>query len=216
MKTDNLKISIAEFRAWRAAKSYRASVKTRAGMLACYGKDQTNRNGKIYVHEADDFAPVVWDSARDARNTTGYYADEFGDSIISWCVVKIAPANRKAGRDALYAPVTYCTEWEGGTIHLDSAGSMDDAQRWGEQIAEREAEESREYQAEENASMQIDEALTNIEKIRARMHALIVELRTVSLPPAVCETVREKIHMSMCAVRENVRTIRSLRREFDI
>lgn len=194
MKTDNLKISMSEFIAWRNAKEWRSSAKTRAQMLALCGKDQTNRNGKIYTHETEDFAPIVWNSRTDnRRNTTGYYSDNFQNECIYWCVVKIAPANRKAGRDALYAPVTYSDCFEGVTIHIDHAGSLDDAKRWGDSIAEREADEAREYDAKYYAEQQIEDARAEIHAINRKVIPCLRELKTVSLSSGICAVLREKI-----------------------
>jgi len=194
MKTDNLKISLQTFISWRNAKEWRASVKTRAQMLASCGTGQTNRNGKICVHETDDFAPVVWNSKTDnRRNITGYYADNFQDSCIYWCVVKIAPANRKHNREALFAPVTYSDGFEGVTIHVDHSGSLDDAQQWGEQIAAREAEECREDDAKFQAEQQIEEAREAIHAINRKVIPCLRELKTVSLSSGICAVLREKI-----------------------
>lgn len=195
MKTnDPMKISFQEFLSWRKARDYRAICKTRAQMLAHCGMGQTNRNGKIYVHETDDFAPVVWDSKTDnRRNITGYYSDNFQDSGIYWCVVKIAPKNRKRNREALFAPVTYSDGFEGVTIHVDRSGSFDDAQQWGEQIVAREAEDAREEHAKDQAEQRISEARERIHEINRKVILCLKDLRTVSLSAGICAVLREKI-----------------------
>ena len=149
MKLDALQISIKSFLAWRKAQSYRTDVKTRAAMLVFHGKSWvvSKDHKQAYFHAVEDFAQPVWDS-EEARNATGFYADNFQNSLIRWAVVKIAPANKKQGREALYAPITYGTEFEGVTLHLDCAGSEDDAKRWGEQEAEKLAEQYRQSKGE--------------------------------------------------------------------
>lgn len=191
MKTDNLKISLQTFISWRNAKEWRTSVKTRAQMLASCGKDQTNRNGKIFVHETTDYAPIVWDSQIDNMRCTGYYVDNYQDTLVCWCVIKIAPKQRN--RDVLYAPVTYSSEYEGVTIHVDNAGSLDDAKQWGEQLAEREAEESREYHAKDQAEQRIEEERERIHEINRTVIPCLRELRTVTLSSAICSMLRAKI-----------------------
>ena len=216
MNTNNLKISIKEFRAWRAAQSWRATVKTRAAMLANCGKGFTisNDHKKIYFHEVADYGPVVWDSAKDARGTTGYYADNFQDAVIQWATVKIAPANKKHGRDALFAPVTYCTGWEGVTLHLDEAGEADDARRWGERIAEREANQAREEDAKFQAENQIDDARSAIHAGNKATLALLAELRHAALPPAICGAVRERLQEYLAERKAQFATITKLERNY--
>lgn len=185
-------ITLQQFITWRKAHDYRATVRTRAQMDAYCGKDQTNRNGKIFVHETTDYAPIVWDSETDnGRGATGYYADNYQDALICWCVIKIAPKQRN--REAFYAPVTYGTDYEGVTIHVDNAGSMDDAKRRGEQLAEREAEESREYHAKDQAEQRIEEERERIHEINKTVIPCLRELKTVKLSSAICGMLRAKI-----------------------
>ena len=187
-------MTLQQFITWRKAHDYRATVRTRAQMDAYTGKGQTNRNGKIYVHETDDFAPVVWNSKTDnRRNITGYYADNFQDSCIYWCVVKIAPTNRKRNREALFAPVTYSDGFEGVTIHVGHSGSLDDTQQWGEQIAEREAEECRGDDAKDQAEQRIEEERERIHEINKTVIPCLRELKTVKLSSAICGMLRAKI-----------------------
>lgn len=191
-KTKMHNITIQQFIDWRNAKEWRASVKTRAQMAAFTGKGQTNRNGKIYVHETDDFSPVVWDSS-ESRETTGYYADNYQNETIQWCVIKIAPCNRKRGREALYAPVTYGTGYEGVTIHVDNSGGLDDAIRWGDRLAEREAEDAREEHAKDQAEQRISEARERIHEINRTVIPCLRELRSVTLAAPICAVLRAKI-----------------------
>lgn len=186
-------MTLQQFITWRKAHDYRATVRTRAQMDVFCGKDQTNRDGKIYVHEATDYAPVIWDSQTDNKRCTGYYADNYQDELICWCVIKIAPANRKHNREARYAPVTYGTDYAGVTIHVDHAGSMDDAKRWGEQIAEREAEESRKYHTKDQAEQRICEERERIHEINQTVIPCLRELKTVKLSSVICSMLRSKI-----------------------
>lgn len=184
-------ITLQQFITWRKAHDYRATVRTRAQMNAFYGIGQVHRNGKIFVHETTDYAPIVWDSLTDNKRCTGYYADNYQDALVCWCVIKIAPKQRN--RDVLYAPVTYSSEYEGVTIHVDNAGSLDDAKQWGEQLAEREAEESREYHAKDQAEQRICEERERIHEINQTVIPCLKELRTVTLSSAICGVLRAKI-----------------------
>lgn len=204
MQTDALKISLKSFLAWRNEQPYRAKVKTRFEMLRYCGKDWriSEDHTHAYFLAVEDFATPEWDSSENRLGTMGYYADSFAFNIIRWCVVKIAPANKKHGREALYAPITYSTEWEGVTLHLDCVGSLEDAKRWGDSEAEQEAEKAREGDAQDQAEQQIDEQHNEIVQARIAFKKLHAELRTVNLPPAICAAIRGDLQ----SLRENVRS----------
>lgn len=211
---DPLKQTIAQFRAWRAAKNYRADVKTRLAAQSFMGKSWaiSKDHKKAYFHAAEDFAAPVWDSKKDnRRGNSGYYADNFQNGVVRWCVVKIAPANKKHNREALFAPVTYCTEWEGVTLHLDSAGSDDDARRWGEHEAEREAEAARQGDAEDQAEQQIEEARKDIHDVRLDTKRMVAGLRASTLAPAICAHMMEYIKGNREQVHKYLRRITDLR-----
>lgn len=215
MYTDPLKTSLKSFIAWRKARDYRANVKTRARMLAFCGKDWriSSDHKKAYFHEVTDFADPVWTSEEN-RRATGFYADNFQDSCIRWAVVKIARANRKRNREALYAPITYCDGWEGVTMHLDSAGSLDDAKRWGEHEAEREAEISREADAEFQAEQKIEDAKNEIHNLCLDTKRIIEGLRASTLHPTICENIRAYINDNRRELHEKLRIIANLRDNF--
>ena len=211
---DHLTQTIAQFRAWRAAKDYRATVKTRLAAQGFMGKSWviSKDHKKAYFHAVDDFAVPVWDSEKDnKRGTTGYYSDNVQFGVIRWAVVKIAPANKKHGRAALFAPVIYCTEWEGVTMHLDSAGSEEDAQRWGEHEAEREAEAARQSDAEYQAERQIEDARNDIYNVRLDTKRMIEGLRASTLAPAICAHMTEYIKDNREQVHKYLRRIADLR-----
>lgn len=199
MNNDNLKNSLASFIAWRKAKDYRATVKTRAGMLAYHGKGyaMSEDHKKAFFHAVEDFARPVWDSEKDnMRGATGFYDDNFANECIRWCVVKIAPANKKHNREALYAPITYGTGHEGVTLHLDCAGSQEDAQRWGESEAEKLAEEGRENDAKFQAEQQIEDNRETIHSLNVKALALIRAIKDSkdrAFAPAICEALRENL-----------------------
>jgi len=199
MYNDPLKNSLASFLAWRNAKDYRATVKTRAQALAFCGKSWviSEDHTRAYFHAVEDFGPVVWDSKKDnKRGTSGFYDDNFANETICWCVVKIAPANKKHGREALYAPITYGTGFEGVTLHLDCIGTQEDAQRWGESEAEKLAEEGRDNDAQFQAEQQIEKAREVIHSLNVKALALIRAIKDSkerAFSPAICEALRENL-----------------------
>ncbi len=200
MNNDPLKNSLQSFIQWRKGADYRAKVKTRAGMLGYHGKGLTFApdHKRAYFHAIEDFARPVWDSKHDvkgAQDANGYYADNFQNDYVSWCVVKIAQANKKHNRAALYAPITYQDECEGVTLHLDCAGSQEDAQRWGESEADKLTEECREYDAKQQAEQQIETARDVIHLMNVKALALIRAIRQSdkTFAPPICEALRENL-----------------------
>ena len=210
---DHLTQTIAQFRAWRKAKDYRATVKTRLAAQNYMGKSWviSKDHKKAYFHAVDDFAAPVWDSATNNPRNTGYYADNFQNGVIRWAVVKIAPANKKRAREALYTPITYCTAWEGVTMHLDSAGSEEDARRWGEQEAEREADAARQSDAEYQAEQQIQDARNDIYNVRLDTKRMIEGLRASTLAPAICAHMKEYIQDNRAQIHKYLYRIAELR-----
>lgn len=198
MNNDPLKNSPASFIQWRKGANYRAKVKTRAGMVAYHGKSWviSEDHTRAYFHAVEDFAAPAWDSKKDGNQTTGYFADNFQEECVRWCVVKIAPANKKHSREALYAPITYFDNCEGVTLHLDCAGSLEDAQHWGEQEAEKLAEEGREADAQFQAEQQIETAKETIHSLNIKALALIRAIKDSkdrAFSPAICEALRENL-----------------------
>jgi len=219
MNNDPLKNSLKSFLAWRKAKDYRAKVKTRAGMLAFHGKDWviSEDHKRAYFHACEDFGPIVWDSEKDnRRGTMGFYDDNFANEVIRWCVVKIAPANKKHNREALYAPITYGTGFEGVTLHLDCAGNQEDAQRWGGHEAEKLAEEGREEDAKYQAESQIETAREVIHSMNVKALALIRAIRESdkTFAPPICEALRENLRGYLATRTEQFERIATLQADY--
>jgi hypothetical protein len=218
MNNDNLKNSLASFIAWRKAQPWRATVQTRAGMLAHCGKSWSIApdHKSAYFHEVRDFAAPVWDSKADGGRCTGYFADNFQNDCVRWAVVKIAPANKKRGRDALYAPVVYLDECEGVTMHLDCAGSQEEAQRWGESCAEKLAESCREDNAKDQAEQQIETARQVIHSMNVKALALIRAIRESdrTFAPPICEALRENLRGYLATRTEQFNRIAALQDDY--
>jgi hypothetical protein len=221
MNNDNLKNSLQSFIAWRKAQNYRIPPKmTRAGMLAYHGKSWviSPDHTRAYFHAIEDFARPVWDSKKDnGRGVTAFYADNFADAVIQWCVVKIAPANKKHNREALYAPITYGTGYEGVTLHLDCAGGLDDARRRGESCTEKLAEEGRENDAQFQAEQQIETAREVIHSLNVKALALIRAIKDSkdrAFSPAICEALRENLTGHLATRTKQFKRIATLQDDY--
>lgn len=223
MQNDPLKNTLQSLIAWHRAQESRVPPKmTRAGMLAYHGKGWavSDDHKRAFFHTAEDFGPIIWDSKKDtkgARDTTGFYADNFSDEIIRWCIVKIAPANKKHGRAALYAPITYGRGFEGVTLHLDCAGSLEEAIRWGESEAETEAERCREGDAQFQAEQQIEDAREAIHSLNVKALALIRAIKDSkdrAFSPAICEALRENLTGQLESRSKQFKRIATLQRDY--
>jgi len=222
MNNDPLKNSLQSFIQWRKAQDYRAKVKTRAEMLAFYGKEWTisNDHTRALFHAVEDFGPVVWDSQKDNKGPLairGFYDDNFASESICWAVVKVSPANKKHGREALYAPITYGTAYEGVTLHLDCVGTQEDARRWGEHEAEKLAEEGREEDAKFQAEQQIETAREVIHSLNVKALALIRAIKDSkdrAFSPAICEALRENLTRQLKTRSEQFEHIATLQDDY--
>lgn len=220
MNNDNLKNSLQSFIQWRKAKDYRAKVSTRAGMLDFCGKSWaiSKDHTRAYFHAVEDFGPVVWDSQtnnKGARGIKGFYDDNFASKTICWAVVKISPANKKHGREALYAPITYGTGYEGVTLHLDCVGTQEDAQRWGEHEADKLAEEGREEDAKFQAEQQIETARETIHTLNGKALSLIRAIKeSTPFQPAICEALRENLRGYLATRTEQFERIATLQDDY--
>lgn len=88
----------------------------------------------------------------------------------------------------------------------------EDAARNGDSLAEAYGESCREDDIEQSALLRIEETQEEIKEARSAFRALKLELRTgVSLPPAICDTIRARLQTLRASVRRSVRQIQTLR-----
>ncbi len=130
-----------------------------------------------------------------ARDTNGqtFRADALQDYNSCRAHDGLPPISRMP-RGTVYAPITYGTGYEGVTLHLDSAGSLDDAQRWGEHEAEKQAEEGRKEDAKFQAEQQIEQARESIHSLNVKALSLIRAIKqSAPFQPAICEALRENL-----------------------
>lgn len=124
------------------------------------------------------------------RNT-GYYADSYCGEVIRGAVVKL-----RTSRGTYYIPATYCTAWEGVTLHMESAelvvtkgnkriARLDDCHEGArvrmaylaDSYAEREAERAREEDAKFQAEQKIESLKEDKQRAREAAHDLIADIR---------------------------------------
>ena len=184
-------------------------------------------NGKIY---ADDFN-IIGEKLDDAHEitgsrTTGYYCDSFCDGVIRGAVVKLRTA-----KGALYIPATYCTEWDGITLHMSGAelvarglsescheGAATRRAYLADSIAEREADDAREEDAKFQAEQQAESARDNIAKARAHVRELCAAIKAQresgAIMPAICNTLISDIRRAAADIRADIRRINELKASY--
>jgi hypothetical protein len=181
-----------------------------------------NAEGAIYTDGRDQygvdlgFSDVLAPRRVDNR---GWFADSFQNDVIRGSVTRL-----RGARFTLYVPVTGCTGWDGTVHYLADAervprGSSEeehqeairDAAATADRCAELEAERAREEDIRDRAEEAIEEERAAISEARATFGALAVELRAApTLPPAICETIRDRLKTCRAAVRASVARIRAL------
>ena len=149
-------------RTWKEARYPR-----RAGYYKEYNAINYGEKGQIFADNFDIVGEKIGDCHEilsPRMRNTGYYADSFQCGVIRGAIVKL-----KTARGVYYIPATYCTEWEGVTLHMESAelvkkGLNEDCHEGArvrmaylsDSYAEREAENAREEDAKFQAEQKIE------------------------------------------------------------
>jgi hypothetical protein len=202
----------------RAAESRhpRTWKECRYGTMAGYRKrcaEFTHHEGVIY---ADSFN-LIGDKVADAHELvnlrhTGYWVSHF--ALIRGAVVCL-----KTSRGAYYIPATYCTEWDGITLHMKNAeivpkGSDNDAHTsakceaalFSNECARYEAERANEDDKKYRAEEKVRELREELEQTRTGVRDLIREIKAHgAFSPAICATLRRTLRDE----RERVRDLRA-------
>ena len=164
-------------------------------------------DGIIYTDERDTLGDYLGDwgefsgGSRYLRNTTGFYADSYCDSIIQGGVVRI-----RAAKFTLYIPCTYCTGWDGATLYFgmaervargatesDHETAAHEAARTAYGRAGHEAEVSREDDAKQRAADDIHDARAEIHDTNKLALALLREIRGNQYTENVCAALRHRL-----------------------
>lgn len=160
-------------------------------------------DGRIYSESLAQYGVDLGEAHTLARiGHTGWYADNFQDSLIIGHVIKL-----RCPRGVLYIPATMCTGWD-GTIHYMGDASLvpkgasqdehDEAMRdiaiRADRCAEIEAEEARESDAQSQAEMRVDDARENIHRVNKACLALLAEIKRQVFQPFTCEALRHRVN----------------------
>lgn len=181
----------------------------RAGYCKTYQNFTYGDKGEIF---ADDFG-IIGEKIGDCHEllsprmrNTGYYADNFCDNVIRGAVIKL-----KTSRGTYYIPATYCTAWDGITLHMESAekvekglsedcheGATTRAAYLADSYAENEAEKAREDDAKFQAEQKIEELKEDKQRAREAAHDLIKDIRAQrqrgEIAGGICALLTRELH----------------------
>ena len=175
----------------------------------------THHDGVIYADDFDVIGTKVADAHELVKlNHTGWYSDIFEYGVIRGAVTMLRTA-----KGVYYIPATYCTEWDGMTLHMKAAelvekGATEDkhedakkeAARSADHYAEREAEKAREDDEKYRAEERCEEFREEINTTRETIRELITEIKEHgAFSPAICATLRKTLRTEWEQV-QNLRT----------
>jgi hypothetical protein len=186
--------------------------------------------GERYTDDKETYGPLVWNSKDvGGRNHTGWYADNFQDSLILFGVAKV-----RTPRGPLYVAVTWNTGADGATYHFnhstlvskedsraDSNGwsaewrhdeAIREVSHWADSCAEHEAEEERKHDAEFQAEHQIEDAQEAIRTAKDELRELLRERREKRKieSPAICRAITDTARRLIADIRESRERIEEL------
>lgn len=169
------------------------------------------RGGVIYADDLDVIGNKIADAHELIRlDHTGYFADIYESSVIRGAVVKL-----RTCKGVYYIPATYCTEWDGVTLHIKDAeivakGATEDeheeakkeAARSSDHYAEKEAEQAREECEKDAAEQRCEEYREEAKQCRESVRELIKEIRQHgAFSPAICATLRKEIRRALESIQ---------------
>jgi hypothetical protein len=170
-------------RTWKEARYPR-----RAGYYKDYCAINYGEKGQIFTDNFDIIGEKIGDCHEilsPRMRNTGYYADSFQCSVIRGAIVKL-----KTARGVYYIPATYCTDWDGVTLHMESAelvkkGLSEDCHEGArvrmaylaDSYAEHEAERAREDDAKFQAEQKIESLKEDKQRAREAARDLIKDIR---------------------------------------
>jgi hypothetical protein len=174
-------------RTWKEARYPR-----RAGYYKEYNAISYGEKGQIFTDNFDIVGEKIADSHELIRlRHTGYYSDSFQHGVIRGAIVKL-----KTARGVYYIPATYFTEFDGVTLHMQSAelvetkgnkrrARLDDCHEGAsvrmaylaDSYAEHEAEKAREDDAKFQAEQKIESLKEDKQRAREAARDLIKDIR---------------------------------------
>lgn len=182
---------------------------------------------KIY---ADNFE-IIGEKFADAGDIvrldyTGWFCDSWQNGVIRGAVTKLRTA-----KGTLYIPATYCSEWDGVTLYIGDAETVEkggdetahenaqrDAARSADHYAEREAETARDddakYQAEQQAETLRDDIKAARAHVRELCAAIKAQRKSGEIMPAICAALVADIRRAAGDIRRDIRRITELKANY--
>ena len=164
-------------------------------------------NGLILTDNRDTLGDYLGDwmefngGARYLRDTNGFYIDDYCSETMRGGVVRLRTA-----RFTLYIPCTYCTGWDGATLHYTDAERVERGAPEADHNtaahcaactaynrAERLAEDAREDFAKQRAADDIADARAEIHETNKAARALLAEIRGREFTENVCAALRHRL-----------------------
>lgn len=151
---------------------------------------------------------------------TGWYCDQWQDGVIRGRVLQLPARNGSP----VYVAGTYCTDWDGVTLHLSSRfDDACDAALYADECARVAAEQSREHHARDAAEQEAGRLREDIKTTRRAALALLREIRTVypgrkTTPGAehshICAALRARIENMLASIQADRARIAALADNF--
>lgn len=188
-------------------------------------------NGRIYADEKETMGEYMGDwqsfaSYRDMRDTSGFYADNFCCETIRGGVLRI-----RSAKGTYYAPLTYCTGWDGVIIYMNDAELVPKGATESEhEKAQKEAANSAFYRAEKEADKARDDdakcqAESRIDDLRYELRDILADTRQTvkaireqqqagEIVPKICQLLRENLKENRKNLRDRIRFINELKENY--
>lgn len=210
------------FRTWKEAR-----YPKRAGYYKTYNGFNYGDKGEIFADNFDLIGEKVADSHEIINlRHTGYYCDNFCNGVIRGAIVKL-----RTSRGTYYMPATYCTEWEGVTLHMESAeivekglsencheGARTRCAYLADSFAEREAERARDEDAKFQAEQKIESLKEDKQRAREEAHSLIADIRAQrqrgEIAGGICALLTRELHQLRQDIKNANAFIKDLRSNY--
>ena len=185
-------------------------------------------DGLILTDNKDSLGDYLGDwtefngGARYLRDTFGFFIDDYCSETMRGGVVRL-----RAARFTLYIPATYCTGWDGATLHYKDAERVERGAPEADHNtaahcaactaygrAERLGEEAREDFAKQRAADDIEDARANIHEINKNARALLAEIRGHEFTENVCAALRHRLQEYLRERRNQFERIAERRENF--
>lgn len=211
-------------RTWKEAR-----YPKRAGYYKTYNGFNYGDKGEIFADNFDLIGEKIGDSHEilsPRMRNTGYYCDNFCNGVIRGAIVKL-----RTSRGTYYMPATYCTEWEGVTLHMGSAeivekglsencheGARIRCAYLADSYAEREAERARDEDAKFQAEQKIESLQEDKQRAREAAHDLIADIRAQrqrgDIAAGICALLTRELHQLRQDIKNANAFIKDLRANY--